>query len=105
MWRFVEEGPLLKFPLRVSPFMAADPLYRDVTVVPPVKFTHLPLNEQDLNQKAGKSFAVNLGGTHTLSAQMDHSSQTIENSSGLDVSSVKSRNSSPHSLSSSTDLV
>lgn len=38
MWRFVEEGPRLKFPLKNSPFMAADPMYREVRVAPPVRF-------------------------------------------------------------------
>ena len=37
MWRFVEEGPRLKFPLKNSPFMAADPMYREVRVAPPVR--------------------------------------------------------------------
>lgn len=38
MWRFIEEGPLLKFPLRESPFMSADPMYRDVVVAPPIRY-------------------------------------------------------------------
>ena len=42
MWRFVEEGPLLKFPLRESPFMQADPMYRDVMVAPPIHFSRPP---------------------------------------------------------------
>ena len=41
MWRFIEEGPLLKFPLRESPFMAADPMYRDVVVAPPIRFQRM----------------------------------------------------------------
>jgi hypothetical protein len=40
MWRFIEPGPRLKFPLRESPFMQADPMYRDVVVAPPVRFAH-----------------------------------------------------------------
>lgn len=46
MWRFIEEGPLLKFPLRESPFMAADPMYRDVVIAPPIRFQKIALAEQ-----------------------------------------------------------
>ena len=45
MWRFVEEGPLLKFPLRESPFMQADPMYRDVMVAPAVHFVRPPTRQ------------------------------------------------------------
>jgi hypothetical protein len=41
MWRFVEPGPRLKFPLRESPFMQADPMYRDVVVAPPIRFARV----------------------------------------------------------------
>lgn len=37
----------MKFPLRESPFMAADPMYRDVVIAPPIRFQRISENSQN----------------------------------------------------------
>lgn len=69
MWRFIEEGPLLKFPLRESPFMSADPMYRDVVVAPPIRYQRpilIQTNENIVNSHSSSS------------KQSIHSSSTVE---------------------------
>lgn len=69
MWRFIEEGPLLKFPLRESPFMSADPMYRDVVVAPPIRYQRPILIQNSENIVHSNSSSLK---------QSIHSSSTVE---------------------------
>lgn len=70
MWRFIEEGPLLKFPLRESPFMSADPMYRDVVVAPPVRY-----QKPSIVAPSENSFQSSASSKQT---QSNHSSSTVD---------------------------
>lgn len=71
MWRFIEEGPLLKFPLRESPFMAADPMYRDVVIAPPIRFQRIT------NTQANDFHPSFLSTASSLSTKSSKSRMTI----------------------------
>ena len=95
MWRFIEEGPILKFPLRESPFMAADPLYRDVIVAPPIHFDHvsIPSYENQENKSKNLTLTSYTGRDSSASSKSGRSSAgTIENPSPMDgIPSIKNK--------------
>lgn len=78
MWRFIEEGPLLKFPLRESPFMAADPMYRDVVIAPPIRFQRISENPQNYEHASFISSAPSEGSSRSgMGISSGQSSATV----------------------------
>ena len=76
MWRFLEEGPLLKFPLRESPFMSADPMRKDYTLAPPLRFQFSKQNQNSHPSFFSSSHSeVNISSKNSLNN--DYSSSTI----------------------------
>ena len=71
MWRFIEEGPRLKFPLKNSPFMAADPMYREVRVAPPLRFQRYRPDMHSSFLSSGNSEQHTSSNTVEMATDMD----------------------------------
>jgi len=105
MWRFLEEGPMLKFPLRESPFMSADPMVREFIPAPPLRFKK-HFNEP---KNSHMSFFSSSPGSDVLGSQKKNRTESSSTTVGVtgmdDIPSIpKSRNSKP-TLSSPSSLI
>ena len=97
MWRFIEEGPLLKFPLRESPFMAADPMYRDVVIAPQIKFKRITENSQKIEEHNSFLSSHTTASPKSRMSEMQ-SSSTVAMQNNVDVKSHTSAVTQPSSL-------
>lgn len=111
MWRFIEEGPMLKFPLRESPFMAADPLYRDVAIAPSIHFQQIPIRSREITEKHPYGSYMYENESFSSSKSLHNSTGTIEKPTNMDgigsiqVQSRRSSSSSRKSCCSTSDVM